>query len=696
MARTWLIMAGTWALLTACGGDTRDADEPPHPPILRPPGEQTVASASLDGISEDLLTAGLGRSGLQSERTPRPLNPLLPTAAELRRLAIYQGYRSMVDITTAGGYGSLYGPNVDANGVATNSEGLIAGSEFLAFSDDGTGRQNVTMLVQIPNSFNAASPCLLAVAAPGSQGVYAGITVAEWGLKRGCAVAIHDKGAGPSPHDLATDTVGDLTGARLPAIMAGSTAAFRLEAGINTPTFNFNSPFRVAFKHAHSRLNPQRDWGSQTLRTIEFAFRMLNQQFRGIAPTFTAANTLVIGAGVSNGGAAILAAAEADANGLIDGLVVAAPTPNLPVEPGFEILRGTSRVPVIARSLFDVSTFANLFQPCAALAASVRDAPALRFLDSTLAANRCAGLRERGLLNSLNLADQANEALQALRDYGWEPETDLLHASMAAFEISLGVALTNANALARARVTDALCGYSFAAIDLLGRPTPIDAQTLAQMFALGSGSPPTATVQIINDQPSGRAARNLTSVSPSSARQDMNLDGALCLRNLLTGTSAEARALQTGLDETRLTGKLRGKPALIVHGRADVLAPVNHTSRAYFGLNQRVEGGASGLSYLEVENAQHFDAFIGMLTFAGYDTRYIPLHVYFLRALDAMFDRLLLGRPLPESQVVRTQPRGGVPGVAPQITALNVPPIPRVPASGDQINFIAGSVTVPD
>ena len=35
-------------------------------------------------------------------------------------------------------------------------------------------------------------------------------------------------------------------------------------------------------------------------------------------------------------------------------------------------------------------------------------------------------------------------------------------------------------------------------------------------------------------------------------------------------------------------------------------------------------------------NAQHFDAFIGNATLPGYDTRFIPLHVYVNRAMDAM------------------------------------------------------------
>jgi hydroxybutyrate-dimer hydrolase len=46
-----------------------------------------VRQQSYDGVSNDLLTAGLGKSGLQAPRT-RLANPLQPTAAELRRAAI--------------------------------------------------------------------------------------------------------------------------------------------------------------------------------------------------------------------------------------------------------------------------------------------------------------------------------------------------------------------------------------------------------------------------------------------------------------------------------------------------------------------------------------------------------------------------------------------------------------------------------
>ena len=39
---------------------------------------------------------------------------MAPTAAEMRRAAIYSSYRAIVDMTAAGGYGTLFGPNVAA------------------------------------------------------------------------------------------------------------------------------------------------------------------------------------------------------------------------------------------------------------------------------------------------------------------------------------------------------------------------------------------------------------------------------------------------------------------------------------------------------------------------------------------------------------------------------------------------------
>ena len=122
---------------------------------------------------------------------------------------------------------------------------------------------------------------------------------------------------------------------------------------------------------------------------------------------------------------------------------------------------------------------------------------------------------------------------------------------------------------------------------------------------------------------------------------------------------------------------------------------MNHASRAYYALNKSVEPG-SKLAYYEVTNAQHFDSFVGTAAFAGYDTRLVPLHRYFLQAMDIMYANLKNGAAIPASQVVRTTPRGGTPGAAPQSGASNVPAIAATPAAADQITFGGNVLSIPD
>ncbi len=172
----------------------------------------------------------------------------------------------------------------------------------------------------------------------------------------------------------------------------------------------------------------------------------------------------------------------------------------------------------------------------------------------------------------------------------------------------------------------------------------------------------------------------------------------MCLRNLITATPGndcfkDSVRVRLGVAKVRAHGHLRGKPAIVVHGRADALVPVNHTSRPYFALNKLVEGDHSGLRYYEVTNGQHFDAFLG---FAGYDNRFIPLHYYFTQAMNLMYDHLKNGTPLPASQVVRATPRGGTAGAAPAITLGNLPAISATPAAGDTIDYGNGTIDVPN
>ncbi|MFT3953529.1 MAG: D-(-)-3-hydroxybutyrate oligomer hydrolase [Piscinibacter sp.] len=666
----------------------------------------SVRSASYDGASDDLLTAGLGKTGLASAVAPGYADALAPTAAELRRAAIYNNYRAIVDMTAAGGYGLLYGPNVAVDGTVTADEGRIAGTELLAYSkgaDGGAASQNVVLMVQIPAHFDPRKPCIVTATSSGSRGVYGGISTGEWGLKRGCAVAYTDKGTGASTHELGADTVPLIDGTRATAAAAGDTAQFRaaLDA-TQLAAFNAAKPGRYAFKHAHSQRNPEKDWGRFTLQAIEFAYWALNDRYGLKLPhgrtlrTIRPANTTVIASSISNGGHAALAAAELDRERLIDGVAVSEPSVELPPDAGVAVKRG-GVAQFSGKTLFDYTTQANLLQSCASLATAVAGAPGQAFVVAAFAANRCASLKTKGVLAADTLAAQADEALALLGQYGWEPESAVLHASLAAFEVAPAVAVTYANALARASVTDSLCGFSFAATNANFTVGTLAPAALAGMAATGNGVPPSSGVQLINDLSPGLALRDLVSLSPSTFKQDFNLDGALCLRGLLSGSDAQALALQHGVAETLRNGNLQRKPAIIVHGRADALIPVNHSSRPYTALNKRVEGKHSQLSYIEVTNAQHFDSFIGLPTLlGGYDTRYIPLHVYLNRALDAMWDHLRHGKPLPESQVLRTVPRGGTPGAAPAITEANVPAIPRKPAAADAIRMVGHTLVVPD
>src|SRR6266478_3689133 len=86
---------------------------------------------------------------------------------------------------------------------------------------------------------------------------------------------------------------------------------------------------------------------------------------------------------------------------------------------------------------------------------------------------------------------------------------------------------------------------------------------------------------------------------------------------------------------TGASGDLHDVPAIIVTGRNDAIIAPTHASRAYFGLNQLVEGKRSRLHYYEVTNAQHLDA---LNTLPDYAKAYVPLHHYFIQALVLMYD----------------------------------------------------------
>jgi len=645
---------------------------------------ERIVHVRYDGTTDDLLTAGLGRSGLGAANPPPVANAKSPTAAELRRRAIHANYRALNDMTPGGGYGTLYGPNVDLSGKDTLGEGKIPGDEFL------TMRDSVTYMVQVPDRFNSKDPCIVTASSSGSRGVYGAVgTAGEWGLKRGCAVAYTDKGTGTGLHDLASDTVNLMRGERAPADRAGDQSTFTAKLSSDARArYLRDHPHRVAMKHAHSQSNPEKDWGRHTLTAIDFAFHVLNGLKDTRAGRYTPENTTVIASSVSNGGYAAIAAAEQDTRGLIDGIAVSEPNVSL----------------AGVRSTLDSSTLLGIYLPCASLAQT--DAP-LNTVPQPLREARCASLAKKGLLKSATVAEQAAESQRIINQYGILADANAVLPSHYTLSVPQGIAVTYANSYGRFGVEDNLCGYSFAATapsgDNAGAPVPASALELS--FAASNGIPPTAGINLVNNLSPGGAREDRLSISPSTGARDMNLDGALCLRSLVTGADAVSgqplqgdmlekhRRIQRGLAETHLTGNLRGKPAIFVNGRADAILPPNFASRAYFARNKSAEQG-SRLHYYEVTNAQHLDVLNGV---PGFDSRYVPLNVYYIQALNMMWDHLKRGRPLPPSQLVRTKPREQKDGKTVALAPTNVPPIEGALGPNSFITVGAdGRIRVPD
>ncbi|HYS08504.1 MAG TPA: 3-hydroxybutyrate oligomer hydrolase family protein [Myxococcales bacterium] len=674
----------------------------------------SISTIAYDGNNDDLLTGGLGASGLISSTPPSVSTP--PTASELRRRAIYTNYRAVLDATLNGGFGTLYGPNVDVNGNPQLTQGKIAGEEWLAYDDDGTGRVNATLMVQLPSSFDPDNPCIVTGSSPGSRNVYGAIaTAGEWGLKHGCAVAYTDKGTGSGVHDLANDTVNLRDGTRQDAGAAGTASNFT--AGLSASdraAYNQAFPNRFAIKHAHSQLNPEEDWGRYTLHAVELAYYVLNQKFgtaqsdagnAAIARKYHPGQILTIAASTSSGAGAALAAAEQDPQHYISGVVAAEPQ----IQMAFtgSIQRNGVPVQAKAKTFYDSVTLAMLYQGCAPKAAGVAKELRDPFLAGTQIDARCNALTSKGLLSSG--PGQANEALQRLLQAGFEDEATDLYASYFATYTTTSIALTQASSYARASVKDNLCGYSFAVVDSSTSGVPVapgtvsaNASGLAQIFGNGSGLPPTFPLEIINNNSVGGPKRDQLSTSASTGVADFNIDGAACLRSLWTGVDgsgspltgdllAQSRTLKGSIQQTLRGGRLRGIPAILLQGRNDPLVPVNHASRAYLAANKMAEGANSPTVYYEVTNAQHFDAFIA--AYPSYQTRFVPLHRYVIQALDLMYAHLKSGAALPPSQVVRTTPRSST---TTTINGSNVPAVSPNPAAADQITFSNGTLNVPD
>src|SRR3546814_16422937 len=119
--------------------------------------------------------------------------------------------------------------------------------------------------------------------------------------------------------------------------------------------------------------------------------------------------TRVIAVGISNGGGAVLRAAELDGDWLD---AVVAGEPNVYVEGG--------------RPLYDFATEAALLQPCALLhlAPESMAQPPMRAQVEPLWALRCASLKAAGLVSGDSVAEQAKSAYDAMHANGWTARSE--------------------------------------------------------------------------------------------------------------------------------------------------------------------------------------------------------------------------------------------------------------------------------
>jgi len=634
--------------------------------------DEQFSDEESDSINGDLLTAGLGQNGLTGS-APIATDPENPTASEIRRATIVNQYQAFQDMRSSAGYGTLYGPAASTQFARPSNNGKVSGKEYVAYADDGSGRKNVTMMVQLPDSFDLDNPCIIAAPSPGSRGVYGAIsTIGEWGLKNNCAVAYTDKGTGNGVHDLDTDTVNLIDGTRGIATDVDNKAHFRAQgtSQMDLSAYSSNYPNRLAQKHAHSQQNPEANWGEDVLEAIEFAFNILNlednfgeKEGTTLKSTITPENTLVIAAGISSGGAASLRAAEQDrqgSRGLIDGIVVAAAMINSRDIPGdaegvtIKQDDQTFFYQQYRKSLFDVITYYNVYQPCASA-------------DTDFGlSERCVALSRVDLLDSYSLQGQISEAQGKLNNYGTLKTTNAIADYYEDAFVYASFANLYANAYGRFSVVDNLCGYSYAASDNGDPPRAKSLLDLADDFQTGSGIPPSSGTNLINNSGNNGDGINFRLSVNENGTEDGDLEGALCLRRLATGTNGVTinsgsvltgteldnyERVQEGIQEILANGDLRGKPAIMVHGRDDALAHVNFTARAYYGLNQKTESN-SQLVYLEVKNTHHFDAFNQLYEI----NTQISLLYYFHQALDRMYAHLKNEVDLPQSQVIPTAP----------------------------------------
>jgi hydroxybutyrate-dimer hydrolase len=625
-----------------------------------------------------------------------------------------------VDSSVAGGFTRFFGPNVDLSGKDSLGEGKIAGVEHLATV--AIGGASALIMVQVPRNLNTTNPCIVTATSSGSRGIYGAIgTAGDWGLKRGCAVAYTDKSTGTGFHLLSTNQSLNWNGVLsapgatpTTSVGAAGTSFVANLSDEQRKAYSEKSPHRVAVKQAHDQQNGERLWGQFTLAAVRHAFTVLNasEAAKSISGGFKPENTLVIASSVSNGAYAALMAAEQDREGLIDAVVATEPNVSianhaLTQTKGYAIRQGEKLAPSVGRSLLDYTTLLNLYTPCAANDPRMAKA-ALNVIPKPLRDARCEALAAAGYLGTKELNAQAAESIDRLFAVGIQAEALTLLPSHYTLNVYQGISVGYAMQYGRLSVTEELCGYSFAATAAANATTATPGSPVALgganlLFATSNGIVPTGGVNLVNQFAQGGPREDRMGLS-ANGKTDMNTAGAICLREVATGLNAQGQPIsdatrvalsqrvKRGIAETQMTGKLQGKPTIIVSPRSDAVLPVNHAGRAYFALNRQVDD-QSVVRFYEVTNTQHLDAINPL---PGISDSYVPIYVYFTQSMNLMWEQLVNNRRLPPSQLVRTKPRAMKDGKLEDLSAVNIPGISASLDAGTLISIRGNELNIPE
>jgi len=576
------------------------------------------------GPGDDLLTAGLGLQGLR--------DPVLPEGVSARTAAIHKDFRDFVDLSACGGFGSF---------VPHAAQGLrVNGWEYAALLRLPGSQHPFGVRLLVPDNFDWDRPVLVVAPSSGSRGVTGSIgDIGAWALPGRCALVLTDKATGGA-HLLGDDTCygPDLE----PAASADTPSVFRLKQDSAYRRFQRRHPQAIALKHAHSGENLEALWPQAVLLAARFGLGILEHRGERGRPASSTEKVRVIAAGVSNGGGAVLRAAELDKQGILHGVVAVEPNITPRTINGSTVRIGDAPPSSPGRRLADYATAMNLLLPAALLAPELADAPfnQTQGLDEARRAAWAEGLARHGLIEGTDTPARASDALRRIGALGFGEGCRALFPMMSMMHIWPAVSHTFVSALGRFPVEADPIGahVAFARTDTLGQVlddvAPPTEEQRRLYGALGGGLSPGGGAFTIH----------------ASGDIHPSLEDALQLRQLALGKGHYGHRVSTGAAQVLAEARSTGLPTVILHGRCDSLISVQHASRAYFAATSASGSDMREWRYYEHETGQHFELLLGM---PGLSQRFTPILPSLYQSLDLMRERLFSGGALPPSQVLR-------------------------------------------